>query len=79
MKWLEKYQSIISTVLFLAAVTGWLVDSMVTKRVMKAQVEENAENIEWIVQALLEDKEFKGKIIMYMEMDAKNHSNEENN
>ena len=75
MKWLEKYQSIISTILFLAAVTGWIVDSIVSRKVMKIQVSSNSENIEWIVQSMLEDKEFKGKVIMYIEMDSKDEEN----
>ena len=77
MKWLQKYQSTISTVLFLAAATGWIIDSMVNKKVMKIQLETNSENIEWIVQSMMEDKEFKGKVIMYIEMDSK--KDEENN
>lgn len=71
MKWLEKYQSVISTILFFAAVAGWIVDSIVSRKVMKIKVESNSENIEWIVQSMMEDKEFKGKVIMYIEMDSK--------
>lgn len=68
-KWVDKYQSVISLILFAAAVIGWIVDSQVNQKVTEIKVEANSENIEWIVQTMLEDKELKGKIIMYIQME----------
>ena len=69
-EWIEKWSAIITLVLFLASVVGWIIDSRVNRKVMKIQLESHDADIEWLVKSMRDQKEFNGGVIMYIKLDS---------
>lgn len=69
-RWFEKWQSIITLILFLATAIGWFVDSRVNRKVLKIQLEDVSKDVEFAIEALRKQENINGKVIMYIQLDS---------
>jgi UDP-glucose 6-dehydrogenase len=77
-KFIEKWQGVITLILFMVSVIGWVVDSQVNKKLMKAQLDANTKQVEKLVESINDQKTLNGRFIMYIELDSKQDGNDSN-